>query len=112
LLLSKLGLVMSVRAEQPGCHLSDFLEISYLGRLIKFVDTFVYCLISDKCNNHILHEDPRTFNDMVYDMICLLTAIGLAPVSSTHLHTNNTQNSTVNVFGWKAFWDWNPEWSN
>ena len=31
---------------------------------------------------------------------------------STHLHTNNTQNNTSNIFGWKAFWDSNPEWSN
>ena len=31
---------------------------------------------------------------------------------STHLHTNNTQNNTINNFGWEAFWDSNPEWSN
>jgi hypothetical protein len=31
---------------------------------------------------------------------------------STHLHTNNTQNNTINNFGWKAFWDSNPGWSN
>jgi hypothetical protein len=31
---------------------------------------------------------------------------------STHLHTNNTQNNTINNFGWKGFWDSNPEWSN
>jgi hypothetical protein len=30
---------------------------------------------------------------------------------STHLHANNTQNDTINNFGWKAFWDSNPEWS-
>jgi len=29
-------------------------------------------------------------------MIYLLTAIGLSPGGSTHLHTNNTQNSTNN----------------
>ena len=27
---------------------------------------------------------------MIYDMIYLLTAIGLSPGGSTHLHTNNT----------------------
>ena len=32
---------------------------------------------------------------MLYDMM-YLTAIGLTPVgSSTHLHTNNTQNNTI-----------------
>jgi hypothetical protein len=31
---------------------------------------------------------------------------------STHLHTNNTQDNTINNFGWKAFWDSNPDWSN
>ena len=29
-------------------------------------------------------------NDMIYFMIYLLTAIGLSPGGSTHLHTNNT----------------------
>jgi hypothetical protein len=29
-----------------------------------------------------------------YDMVYLLTAIGLSPGGSTHLHTNNTQNNT------------------
>jgi hypothetical protein len=29
-------------------------------------------------------------------MIYLLTAIGLSPGGSTHLHTNNTQNNTNN----------------
>jgi len=30
---------------------------------------------------------------------------------STYLHTNSTQNDTINNFGWKAIWDSNPEWS-
>jgi hypothetical protein len=30
------------------------------------------------------------------DMVYLLTAIGLSPGGSTHLHTNNTQNNTNN----------------
>jgi hypothetical protein len=35
--------------------------------------------------------------DMIYDdMIYLLTAVGLSPSGSTHLHTNNTQNNTNN----------------
>jgi len=48
----------------------------------------------------------------------LLTAIELPPGGSstvqysTHLHTNSTQNNTNNNFGWKAFWDSNPDWSN
>jgi hypothetical protein len=29
-------------------------------------------------------------------MMCLLTAVGLSPGGSTHLHTNNTQNNTNN----------------
>jgi hypothetical protein len=33
---------------------------------------------------------------MIYDMIHLLTAIGLSPGGSTHLHTNNTQNNANN----------------
>jgi hypothetical protein len=39
---------------------------------------------------------------MIYDMIYLLTAIGLTPGGSstvqysTHLHTNNTQNDKTN----------------
>jgi hypothetical protein len=32
----------------------------------------------------------------VYDIKYLLTAIGLSPGGSTHLHTNNTQNNTNN----------------
>ena len=46
-------------------------------------------------------------------MIYLLSAIGLTPggSSTVHIYTqNNTQNNTVNDFGWKAFWDSNPEW--
>jgi hypothetical protein len=34
--------------------------------------------------------------DMIYNMIYLLTAVGLSPDGSTHLHTNNTQNKTNN----------------
>jgi len=51
-------------------------------------------------------------------MIYLLTAIGLTPVAivyrvyRTHLQTNNTKNNTINNFGWKAFRDSSPEWSN
>jgi len=33
---------------------------------------------------------------LIYDMIYLLTAVGLSPGGSTHLHTNNTQNNTNN----------------
>jgi hypothetical protein len=32
----------------------------------------------------------------IYDMICLLTAVGLSPGGSTHLHTNSTKNNTNN----------------
>jgi hypothetical protein len=32
----------------------------------------------------------------MYNMIYFLTAIGLSPSGSTHLHTNNTQNNTNN----------------
>jgi len=50
-------------------------------------------------------------------LIYLLTAVGLTPGGSTvqystNLHTNSTYNDTINNFGWKAFWDLNPEWSN
>ena len=31
---------------------------------------------------------------------------------STHLHTDSTQNNTINNFGQKAFWDSNPKYSN
>jgi len=37
-----------------------------------------------------------TNSHLGYDMIYLLTAIGLSPGGSTHLHTNNTQNNTNN----------------
>jgi len=33
---------------------------------------------------------------VIFDMIYLLTAIGLSPGGSTHLHTNNTWNNTNN----------------
>jgi hypothetical protein len=36
------------------------------------------------------------FNDNVLILIYLLTAVGLSPGGSTHLHTNNTQNNTDN----------------
>jgi hypothetical protein len=35
-------------------------------------------------------SNPHTFHSMPYDMIYLLTAIGLSPGGSTHLHTNTT----------------------
>ena len=31
---------------------------------------------------------------------------------SIHLCINSTYNNTINKFGWKAFWDSNPELSN
>jgi hypothetical protein len=36
------------------------------------------------------------FMAVFYDMIYLLTAAGLSPGGSTHLHTSNTQNNTNN----------------
>ena len=47
-------------------------------------------------------------------MIYLLTAVGLTPDGSNtvHIYTHNTQSNTVKNFGWKAFWDSNPDWSN
>jgi hypothetical protein len=39
---------------------------------------------------------------MKYDMIYLLTKIGLSPGGSTHLHTNNTWNNT-NKYSWFSF---------
>jgi hypothetical protein len=33
---------------------------------------------------------------LMIDIICLSTAVGLTPGGSTHLHTNNTQNITIN----------------
>jgi len=41
----------------------------------------------------------------------MLTAIGLTLSGSSTVHTNDTQNNTINNFGWKAFWDLNTEWS-
>jgi len=41
----------------------------------------------------------------------LLTAIGLTAGGSSTVHIY-TQNNTINSFGWKAFWDSNPEWWN
>jgi hypothetical protein len=37
-----------------------------------------------------------TQGNKIYNIIYLLTAIGLSPGSSKHLHTNNTQNNTNN----------------
>ena len=55
---------------------------------------------------------------LIFDiLIYLLTAIWLTPGGSstvqysTHLHSNNTQNNTINNFGLKAIWDSNPKWS-
>ena len=50
----------------------------------------------------------------------LNTIVQAAAVQYTFTHkqyterheTNNTYNNTINNFGWKAFWDSNPEWSN
>jgi hypothetical protein len=38
----------------------------------------------------------RDVNVYIWYMMCLLTAIGLSPSGSTHLHTNNTHNNTNN----------------
>jgi len=49
-------------------------------------------------------------------LIYLLIEIGLTPGGNStvyiYTHTHNTQNKTINNFGWKAFWDSNPEGSN
>ena len=45
----------------------------------------------------VFHESVSLiFYDMIYDIIYLLTAIGLSSGGSTHLHTNNTQNNKNN----------------
>ena len=56
----------------------------------------------DRCGKSRPHKDSNPGPSspypvaMIYDMIYLLTAIGLPPGGSTHLHTNNTQNNTNN----------------
>ena len=47
---------------------------------------------------NILQQDRQCTCNLTlwYDMIYLLTAIGLSPGGSIHLHTNNTQNNTNN----------------
>jgi hypothetical protein len=40
-------------------------------------------------------QEPDDFV-MIYDMVCLLTAVVLLPGGSTHLHTNNTCSNTNN----------------
>jgi hypothetical protein len=49
---------------------------------------------------------------LIFILKYLLTAIGLTPGGSTHLHKNNTKDNIINNFGRKASWDSNPEWSN
>ena len=44
----------------------------------------------------ILRGIRRDITIKVYDILYLLTAIGLSPGGSTHLHTNNTENNTNN----------------
>jgi len=49
------------------------------------------------------------------NLIYLLTAIGLTPggSSTVHIYTQTIHRTTqFNNFGWEAFWDSNPEWSN
>jgi hypothetical protein len=50
-------------------------------------DGCVYCVVQT-----VVYLSPQ--RGSVYDMIYLLTAAGLSPGGSTHLHTNNTQNNT------------------
>jgi len=47
-------------------------------------------------------------------IIYLLPAIGLTPSGSStvHIYTQTIKNKTINNFGWKVFWDSNPDWSN
>jgi hypothetical protein len=48
-------------------------------------------------SSRLLLWAQRSFEKLIrYDMIYLLTAIGLSPGGSTHLHTYNTQNNTNN----------------
>jgi len=45
----------------------------------------------------------------------LLTAIGLTPGgnSTVRIYTQTIHRTTqLTIFGWKAFWGSNPEWSN
>ena len=51
----------------------------------------------------------------VFDMIYMLTAIGLTPggSSTVHIDTQTIHRTTpLTTFGWKAFWDSNPELSD
>ena len=66
---------------------------------VHLVDSIIITLAS-------LHEKQRTqiqdmlpqqyYKEKVILYIYLLTAIGLSPGGSTHLHTNNTYNNTTN----------------
>ena len=63
----------------------------------------------------VRRQDSEGYIKGSYDMIYLLTAIGLTPggSSTVQIYTqNNTQNDTINNFVWKAFWDSSPEYSN
>jgi hypothetical protein len=47
----------------------------------------------NNCHSSVIFNLPHF---IIYDTMYLLTAIGLKPGGSTHLHTNNTQNNTNN----------------
>jgi hypothetical protein len=84
----------------------DFHEIWYLSIIWKAVDKIEVSLKLDKNNGYFTWRSVYIFiiscsfllrmRNMIWCMIYLLTAIGLSPGGSTHLHTNNTENNTNN----------------
>jgi hypothetical protein len=78
-------------------------------------------LLQRVISNHILTNGllEKCFHII---LIYLLTAIGLSPggSSTVYIYTTTIHNTiytttihnTTNKFGWKAFWDSGPEWSN
>jgi len=63
-------------------------ECETLGRTLYMSYTVIICF--NDCNNAVINNNYGRLQDFTWYIIYLLTAIGLSPGGSTHLHANNT----------------------
>jgi len=82
------------------------------AQVILTIDIFVNCNWGDTQWQHMVQPDRAQMILTIDIFVNCNWGDTQWQQYRTHLHTNNTQNYTINNFGWKAFRDLNPEWSS